>query len=222
MIIQVGRESWEFRRRNNGWNYEKDKNCSNFQSIFLYLVYSFVLIFISLLISFLRENQARIDWIKSLASKGSFSLNAATFPFFHTAEESQVKTSVLFHVSMPFPSTILVKRGNRTRNGFHARESARTRFRELELQGRQGPPPPTRFCASNHSLFVLIMHRATSSACLLFYSIFILSRPFLLVSSEFRRSKFIISLIIFTFSIDRNPVAHRFPVKKTVSRYVIP
>lgn len=52
----------------------------------------------------------------------------------------QVKTSVSFHVSMPFPSIILVKRGNRTLNGFHARESARTRFRELELQGRQGLP----------------------------------------------------------------------------------
>ena len=48
------------------------------------------------------------------------------------------KPSVSFHVSMPFPSIILV--GERKPHGFHARESARTRFRELELQGRQGPP----------------------------------------------------------------------------------
>lgn len=45
---------FEFRRRNNGWklwNYEKDKDCSNFQSIFLYLVYFNLYFFIDLLFS---------------------------------------------------------------------------------------------------------------------------------------------------------------------------
>lgn len=45
---------FEFRRRNNGWklwNYEKDKDRSNFQSIFLYLVYFNLYFFIDLLFS---------------------------------------------------------------------------------------------------------------------------------------------------------------------------
>lgn len=59
------------------------------------------------------------------------------------------------------------------------RENPRARDSESSsCKVDKAPPPQTRFCASNHSLFVLIIHRATSSAWLLFYSIFILCRPF--------------------------------------------
>lgn len=137
----------------------------------------------------------------------------------------RVKTSVLFHVSMPFPSTILVKRGNRTLNGFHARESAHTRFRELELQGRQGPST-TDSILRFQPFFVCFNYAPCHlvSFCFIQFSSFVDPCLSQYVSSKFHRSKFIISdvlsyfyffFLFFLSNVNRNPVAHRFPVKKT-------
>lgn len=96
---------------------------------------------------------------------------------------------------MPFPSIILVKRGNRTLNGFHARESARTRFRELELQGRQGLPT-TDSILRFQPFFVCFNY----APCHLVSFCFIQFSSFVNPSLSSRNTKFHRNLSFLTFS----------------------
>lgn len=92
------------------WNYEKE-----------------LLIFNSLDLLFLREFQ-----LNPLSQKAIILTRGNSFPFFQTIQERghgalymlvnfflKKKSSVSFHVSMPFPSIILVR--ERKPHGFHAR-----------------------------------------------------------------------------------------------------
>lgn len=181
------------------WNYEKE-----------------LLIFNSLDLLFLREFQ-----LNPLSQKAIILTRGNSFPFFQTIQERghgalymlvnfflKKKSSVSFHVSMPFPSIILVR--ERKPHGFHARESARTRFRELELQGRQGPPTADSILRFQ-PFFVCFNYAPCHLVSLAFvlFNFHPLSTLSLcpLVSSKFHRSKFIISDVLFRilFLFPSNP-----------------
>lgn len=115
----------------------------------------------------------------------------------------------------------------------HAQRFPRERIRARDSESSsckvdKASPPPTRFCASNHSLFVLIMHRATSSAFVLFNFHPLSTLPCLLAIPSFQvSSKFIISDVLshshffFFFYLIRQSESGSasFPREENVSRH---